>query len=266
MIFRDMQESRDEQGSPTRFGFEWTKYNSLTPQYREQFIKWISAFGEQNLKGLYIVDAGCGMGRNSYWANEFGARKIFAFDVEGSTVEVAKKNLASTSGVTVSQMSIYNCVLPNDEKADLVFSIGVIHHLIDPVLALTSLKNLVKPGGALLIWVYGKEGNVNLLRLLKPIRMITRKTPMYVLSKITSFLTIFLFLYLKSPLPKNSYFEFISKFQFWHLNSILLDQFLPKIAHYWTRDEVHQLLKDAGLKDIKIKAVNGMSWSAVGKV
>jgi len=39
---------------------------------------------------------------------------------------------------------------------------------------------------------------------------------------------------------------------------------LPRIAHYWPREKVAELMRDAGLEDVKIASVNGMSWSAIG--
>jgi hypothetical protein len=40
---------------------------------------------------------------------------------------------------------------------------------------------------------------------------------------------------------------------------------LPKIAHYWSRTEVEQLMYRAGLVDIKLSWVNEMSWAASGR-
>jgi hypothetical protein len=39
---------------------------------------------------------------------------------------------------------------------------------------------------------------------------------------------------------------------------------LPKIANYWPRDVVEQMMRDAGLVDVKTAWVNEMSWSAIG--
>jgi hypothetical protein len=39
---------------------------------------------------------------------------------------------------------------------------------------------------------------------------------------------------------------------------------LPKIANYWRRDEVEQLLAAQGLTGIRLEWVNEMSWSAIG--
>lgn len=256
----------DKLGSPSRFGYEWSHFDKLTPEYEEQFIRWVSALGFPNYAGKYVVDAGCGTGRNSHWMMKFGARRIFAFDLEESTVQVARKNLSGMSGVQVEKCSIYDPSLPDAEKADLIFSIGVIHHLADPVLALQKLSECVKSGGQVLAWVYGKEGNVWILWFLQPIRKITKLIPMPILNALSSLLAIPLYSYLKLPLYKTEYLSLISKFKYWHLKSIVLDQLLPNIANYWTQDEVREIFEKANLRNIRIASVNGMSWSVVGEV
>jgi hypothetical protein len=45
----------------------------------------------------------------------------------------------------------------------------------------------------------------------------------------------------------------------------VFDQMLPRIAHYWQGQEVAALMAEAGLQDLRIAAVNGMSWAALGR-
>jgi hypothetical protein len=53
-------------------------------------------------------------------------------------------------------------------------------------------------------------------------------------------------------------------FGFGHLRSIVFDQMLPRIAHYWPRQTVLELMERAGLEDVRLAPVNQMSWSAIG--
>ena len=253
-------------GSPSRFGYEWTHFDKFTPEYEEQFIRWVSALGFPNYSDKYVVDAGCGTGRNSYWMKHFGAKRVFAFDVEQETVQVARRNLSGIDGIQVGECSIYDAKLPDAEKADIVFSIGVIHHLADPVLALKKLAGCAKTGGQVLAWVYGKEGNTWILWFLQPLRKLTKLIPMPVLNSISALLAIPLYCYLQMPLYKTEYLKLISKFKYWHLKSIVLDQLLPNIANYWTQEEVREIFERANLRNVHITSVNGMSWSVVGEV
>jgi len=255
----------DMQGSFERFGWEWKKYNKIIDENFAQFKLWISSIDPSLIKDAYCIDAGGGNGRNSYWLSQLGARRIFYFDISPSSVSVARDNLRTVKNLTLSNESIYQVSLPDTEMADIVFSIGVIHHLADPLTALHNLTKLVKPGGLLVIWVYGLPGNRLLLFFLEPFRKVTKKIPMLYLDYIAGFLTIFLFLFLKFP-QKNLYLKFVRKFKFSHLKSIVLDQLLPNIANYWTGQEAHDLLKNAGLKEIKCVSVNGNSYSLSGRV
>ncbi len=255
----------DSLGSPAKFAYEWTSFPDLIPEYERQFEGWVSSVDPSAFDGAYVVDAGCGTGRNSFWASRWGARRVFAFDVTTSTVEVARRNLMTTPHVEVACESIYLCELPDDEMADIAMSIGVVHHLADPQLAVERLIYLVRPGGQVLLWVYAREGNEWLLRYLTPLRALSSRLPMRISNCLATILTCALLLYCKTPLPKTMYLRQVSSFQFWHLKSIVLDQLFPKIAHYWSRSEVLALLEEVGLDEISIKWVNGMSWSISGK-
>ena len=69
---------------------------------------------------------------------------------------------------------------------------------------------------------------------------------------------------LAAGVGKIEYFNLVRKMSFRQLRSIVFDQMLPKIANYWPRDVVEQLMHGAGLVDIKLAWVNEMSWSAIG--
>ena len=68
----------------------------------------------------------------------------------------------------VMRASVYD--LAFNDCFDLVFSIGVIHHLEYPEQALAQMVRAVKPGGRVLIWVYGRENNRWLVTVLDPLR------------------------------------------------------------------------------------------------
>jgi hypothetical protein len=48
------------------------------------------------------------------------------------------------------------------------------------------------------------------------------------------------------------------------LRLAVFDQMLPRIAHYWRRSEVEELMRAQSLKEIEIVSVNEMSWAARG--
>ena len=172
-------------------------------------------------------------------------------------------NLARFPAVEVVRSSAYD--LPFADRFDIAFAIGVIHHLEDPQRALQRMARAVKPGGRVLIWVYGREGNRWLLVMLDPLRRaLLSRMPIALVHHLSLYPAAFLWLALKLGLRPSEYVKLISRFRLAHLRSIVFDQMLPRIAHYWPRDQVVELMREAGLEDIRIAAVNEMSWSAIG--
>jgi SAM-dependent methyltransferase len=249
--------------SENRFNFEWSKYKELDPSYEKQFLGWVSPLKLEDFKNKVVLDAGCGMGRNSFWPLKYDAKKVIAFDNAEGTLESARQTLASYTNVEILKLSIYD--IPWENEFDIVFSIGVIHHLKDPQLAINKLVQAVRPGGTVLIWVYGYEGNEWIVRLVSPVRKyFTSKLPPFILDKLTYFVSIPLYLFVKIFPVRNEYLKQLKTFNFKHIHSIVFDQLLPEIANYWKKEEVFSLMNKANLKNIQIRQHNGNSWTAWG--
>lgn len=249
--------------SENRFNFEWSKYKELDPTYEKQFLGWINPLKPENFKDKTVLDAGCGMGRNSYWPLKYGARKVVAFDNAEGTLASARRTLAEFSNVEILRRSIYD--IEWKDEFDIVFSIGVIHHLKDPKLAISKLVQATKPGGTFLMWVYGHEGNEWIVRWVNPVRKhFTSKLPPFLLDKISYLASIPLYLFVKTIPTQNEYLHQLKGFNFRHIHSIVFDQLLPSVANYWTKEEARALLNDVGLKNIDIRHHNKNSWTVWG--
>lgn len=257
------QQARDSRGSPERFGYEWGTYAEILPEYEEQFRRWTPHLAPGDWQGLRFLDVGCGMGRNSLWPMRYGAAGGVAADIDERSLASARRNLASCPTLEVLRCSAYD--LSFDSEFDIAFSIGVIHHLEFPERALMRMADAVKPGGRVLIWVYGRENNGWLLPLLNPLRKaLFSRLPIGVTHHLSLYPTALLWLLLRCGVAPNAYFRLIRGFGFRHLRSIVFDQMLPRIAHYWTKDEVRTLMEHAGLSDVQLEPVNEMSWAAIG--
>jgi SAM-dependent methyltransferase len=68
----------------------------------------------------------------------------------------AFRNVRSLSNVDVVQGDIFRPPFRR-QTFDFVYSIGVLHHLPDPEQGFRALLPLLKPGGAVLVWVYSKS-------------------------------------------------------------------------------------------------------------
>jgi SAM-dependent methyltransferase len=256
--------NRDRQGSPDRFGYEWGTYTEIQPVYEEQFRRWTPRLTPADWRGASFLDVGCGMGRNSYWPMTYGASGGVAIDLDPRSLAAARHNLAPFPTLEVRQASAYE--LPMENCFDIVFSIGVIHHLEFPERALAAMVRAAKPGGKIAIWVYGRENNRWLISFLNPLRhALFSRLPVAWVHHLSLYPTALLWLLLRAGLRPIAYFRLIARFSFPHLRSIVFDQMLPHIANYWSRDEVEALMRAAGLQDIALDWVNEMSWAAIGR-
>jgi SAM-dependent methyltransferase len=255
--------ARDLAGSPDRFGYEWNAYAEILPEYEEQFRRWTVHLAPEDWRGKSFLDVGCGMGRNSFWPMRYGARGGCAVDIDERSLAQARRNLAAFPTVEVLRASAYD--LPFSEHFDIAFSIGVIHHLERPELAVQRMVRAVKPGGKVLIWVYGREGNRWLVSVLDPLRRgLFRRLPVGWVHHLSLYPAALVWVLLRLGPRPSAYFRLLAGFGFGHLRSIVFDQMLPRIAHYWPKQAVVELMHRAGLEDVRVAAVNEMSWSAIG--
>jgi SAM-dependent methyltransferase len=251
--------------SAERFGYEWDKYAVMTPAYEAQFRNWINPLGPADFVGQRILDAGCGMGRNSYWPLKWGAASLTAFDLDPRSVNRTKATLIEFNQATVVQASIYD--LPWHNEFDLAMSIGVVHHLADPKVALERLVRALKPRGTLLLWVYSYEGNEWIVKYVNPVRKnITSKLPLPMVHFLSYFCSVPLWLVVKAYQGSPGYLGQLASFKFWHLHSIVFDQLIPTVANYWSKTDLEKLLGSLDLTDLMIKRPpNDNGWTIVAR-
>lgn len=250
------------QGSPDRFGYKWDLHSCVRPAHLEQFRRWTTPLRPEDWQGVSFLDVGCGMGRNSLWPIADGAAR--GVDVDARTLACARRNLQGHGNVEVREISAY--AIPYENEFDISFSLGVIHHLERPALALENMVKATRPGGRVLIWVYGRENNGWIVRCVDPLRKaLFSRLPMRLLDHLSLYPTALLWLALRLGLGRTEYMRLIRGFGFRHLHEIVFDQLLPRVARYWSRAEVERLMRDAGLEEIELHWVNEISWSALGR-
>ena len=250
-----------------RFGFEWDRYQGLYPHYEEQFLGWVAPLTAVDFSGRDVLDAGCGMGRNSRWAAKYGARSVLAIDYAQLAVDAAASGLADLANVSVERQSIYE--LDRVAAFDLCFSIGVIHHLEFPERAIARLHRALRPGGKLVVWLYGYEGNEVWVRFFRAVHPILKRLPpalVHALAYLVSapiFAGLRLGLHRVLRLGNSRYLDAVARFPFAHLHKIVFDQLLPDIAHYYERAEVEALFARQSWGDVSIHHNRGYSWTVI---
>jgi SAM-dependent methyltransferase len=250
-------------GSPDRFGHSWHIFNEILPIHEVQFNRWSQGLSKDDWKGKHFLDVGCGIGRNSYWPFVYGAKSASCIDVDERTLDAARKNLQSYPKADIKFQSIYDLNISNEY--DICFSIGVIHHLEKPALAVQKMVAAAKPGGVVFVWLYGYENNEWIVKYFNPLRSVLfSRLPLSLVYACSLPLTAVLWLLLKSGFGKTDYFKFIKTVSFKHLRAIVYDHMIPQIANYYKKEEALNLLKETGLENVEIYWVNQMSWTVIG--
>jgi SAM-dependent methyltransferase len=251
-------------GSPERFGYSWDRFAQLTGDQEEQFRRWTALLPSSEWKNARFLDVGCGMGRNSYWAMRFGAAGGWAIDLDDRSLAHARQTLSPFPSIEVRKLSVYD--IDSRDQFDIAFSIGVIHHLAKPEEAVRKMAAAAKPGGHVLLWLYGYENNEWIVRWVDPLRKaLFSRMPLPILHALSHIPTAILWLWLRLDGGGTEYMRLIRTFSYRHLRHIVFDQLLPRVARYYRKGEALELLHQAGLQDVSALWVNEMSWCVVGE-
>lgn len=259
---RDIGAGRERKGSPDRFGYEWSNYSTILPESQHQLERWLGSTGLDTFRGKRVLDVGCGMGRNPHWYLKSGAASVLAVDVDEGSLGAARRNLASFSNARVESCSAYDLDPSRNGTFERVTCIGVLHHLATPEDALQRLWSCVAPGGDLILWCYAKEGNRVMLPLIQALRAIGSRAPIRVSHGIAKGVTIAAWPVIQFMPWRTDYYRYLRSLSFKNVESILFDQMLPHIAHYWTRAEMMELCTSLEGGTVTLEFVQGNSWHA----
>lgn len=262
-----------------RFDREWHAFTRVgTPEQQRIFASYFEVVPPELLgEGHIALDAGCGGGR---WAFEVqrGGSRVLAIDL-GCSVEIAERNTRESGRVACLQADVRD--LPVRSAAvDLAYSLGVLHHIEPTAEAVRDLAAIVRPGGALLLYLYyALDGRRTAYRALfrasDAVRMVATKLPQPLLVGLSTVFAACVYLPLaRLALALRSIgarrfadalpLSFYANLSFETMRNDSLDRFGTRLEKRFTRVEVHRLLEDAGLHDIVVS--NGPPyWHAVGR-
>lgn len=136
------------------FGLQWNRYEVAHDDEDRATFQAKTGVSLTELKGLRVLDAGCGGGRYCKVAAESGAEVIGADHT--SAVEKASKLCGHLPGLKLVQADLKH--LPFEPASfDFVFSIGVMHHDCDTKSVFDAVAQMVKPGGRMAVWLYRRN-------------------------------------------------------------------------------------------------------------
>lgn len=136
------------------FAWEWKRYPGSLEEDEPIFLE-ESQLAPDDFRGKLVLDAGCGMGRYAKVALAFGA-DVAACDLSDSLLRLAEEAPRWPKLHVVQADLLRPPFKPG--QFDIVYSHGVLHHTSDTHAAFKSVAALVKDGGLLNVWLYGKAG------------------------------------------------------------------------------------------------------------
>ena len=114
----------------------------------------------KNFPNVQVSDsliAGCGTGKHILSAQSYLGKSILAIDLSLASLSYAKRK---TDELGLTHIEYLCCDILEleqmDRKFDVIESVGVLHHMDDPLAGLKVLVNLLKPNGFLKLGLYSK--------------------------------------------------------------------------------------------------------------
>jgi SAM-dependent methyltransferase len=112
-------------------------------------------------KGLTVLDAGCGSGRACRSMLIEGAARVVGIDAgEGCVCNTRERNADFKDRLEIGLASVLEIPYP-DGYFDFVHCDGVLHHTTSPERGFSEIVRVLRPGGKLVIGIYGKGGLMN---------------------------------------------------------------------------------------------------------
>jgi SAM-dependent methyltransferase len=260
--------SSEREHVAARFGYEWTRFCNF--EYDEELASlqtWFEPRRLEDLSGLIVLEAGCGMGRHAVIAANHGAKAVIGLDL-GTAVQAAFQNTRHLPSVSIVQGDIYFPPF-KDSSFDIAFSLGVLHHLPEPSRGFRAIARKVKNDGWVQVWVYGREGNGWIVHFINPIRSVTSRIPLDILNVLSWLLavpllgiakTFYQISWLWNRLPYSPYIRWLASFSIRKVHAIVLDHALTPVAHYMSRSDVLALVRGTEWAVSEIVHNRSMSW------
>ncbi len=231
------------------FGFEWSRFHDVFPEYEANFLSYVAPLERDFFAGKTVMDAGCGAGRHAWFAHQFGAREVLAFDFSAGAVEAASANLRGLAGVSVHRADIYALPVEWRDRFDCAMCIGVLHHLPDPQAGFEQLVRCVRPGGILIVWVYGTLDNRLARWVYEPMRGVTTRLPHKVLYHLSLLPALAVELCNRARIPL---FRQYAGFPFRTKWNDAFDVLSAPRARYYGVADILRWFAQAGLRDIRV--------------
>ena len=267
-LMSDINELRNK--SIESFGDQWSRFNQLGdadgPDAEQWFRQWLGIFNPESLRGRRVAEIGAGVGRSLFNMSRFGPVELIGYE-PSDCFPFLQENMRG----------VPNCRMVNkgghefrEHDLDYVLSIGVIHHIPDPLKVVQNAFQSLKIGGQFIIWVYGNQ-LWWYVWLQKLARKLTTRISDSSLNRVSRYLALVLTMYgnliTRTNARRAPLFTYLTttfmKLSMEFRKVVIFDQLNPGWSDYYSEQRLRRLLVAGGFSSIKIEEKGGYSWTAI---
>jgi SAM-dependent methyltransferase len=262
------------------FATSWNNLPHGSIYSYDQFIDWLHPLTEIDITGKRILELGCGNASLLMLATMWAPEYLEGVDL-GCSVVSANTNMNLTHfdnfKITKADLTTYKSPQP----FDVVYCIGVLHHLEDPETGFKSVLANTKAQGCFHCWVYAKEGNNFVITFIDPLRKLLSKLPWWITKYLFATpLALIFFIYtqlvkllattsLANHLPMKDYALWISKRGYSFHRHVAFDQLVTPRTQYLDKATIENWLANDNRIDQTSTYVimrNSNSWKFGGRL
>lgn len=270
--------SRADQSTADAFADSWNHLPGGSVYTEAQVADWFAPLVPTDVADKRVLEMGCGNASLMVHVLRWGPARLDGIDL-GGAVESARKNLAA-SGATNWNVERADLVGFASAGYDVVYSIGVLHHLDQPRRGFEAVVRNTRPGGRFHCWVYSREGNALVRWVVDPLRRVASRLPWWLTKyALATPLVVPYYAYAKvvaslprrdwmRALPLYEYSLWIAQREFAFFRHVAFDQLVTPRTAYLDRATIESWLAedpsiDRGSTYIIMR--NGNSWKFGGR-
>jgi SAM-dependent methyltransferase len=275
----DKSNPASDQATADAFANSWNHLPRRSVYSTEQHADWLAPLGPADIAGKSVLELGCGNGSLLYHTGVWRPRQLVGVDL-GTSLRSAEAVMAQGE---FKDWQLVRADLTEYAAGpfDVVYCIGVLHHLKQPERGVDAVIRNVRPGGSFHCWVYAKEGNALVRALVEPTRRVVSRWPWPLVKYgVAAPLAVPFFLYAKlaarlaglpgsDRLPMAAYCRWIAQREFAFFRHVAFDQLVTPQTTFFDRATIEGWLAarpevEPGSTYVILR--NGNSWKFGGRV